>query len=368
MGPGPRTGQHSYASAMTNDHTPMEISLCWKSQSQNGVPIVRYVFDIAAEDGNTRQSSLKQGEKAIEALRVAVAKSDLGGIKLDLFCDLWAVITSSLLLNDGNIHPSTPCAPCGPGSTFIGFDLAPKVLRSKLYWLLPACQSNMKLSQFLDETFQACVAANDFFRSSAFQDGWGIIRNHFALHSDTLRPRMISVDATQFPTPRVKLYVRCLLGDSLDFSAIEPHLTLQGKLVPAPHFLSVCRNLWTALTSQACEKSLAPPPKYCMILYEFTGGSISSKLYIMCQEIPRSDSFIASKLLSNCPAMKDAAILNRMVKHSKPTAYINEIGLASRKDETEVSIYLNPCIFSRKEWEEAQDGLLLKQRIGTPGD
>lgn len=47
---------------------------------------------------------------------------------------------------------------------------------------------------------------------------------------------------------------------------------------------------------------------------------------------------------------------------TKPTNFISEVGLAPRKEGTELSIYLNPSFFARKKWAIAEDGYMDKPR------
>ena len=295
---------------MTNDFTPFEISCCWKNQNQRGRPIVRYVTDVAPSlPEENRVSSLTRALQAIESLR-SRASNPQGSLCLSVFPDLWTHITQNFIQYESQIHHN-PCSSCGASSTFLAFDLVNLHIKAKLYWLLPSCQTTPQLLQMLDHVLLSCGSVHSFFNSSAFIDAWHTIRDHIALHAETSRPRLLSIDATQYPSPRVKIYVRCLFAKSEAFDTWKSHLTLNDEIKLSTDFISTCENLWTSLTSSPDESTsrARSGPKYCLTLYEISGSSLSSKLYIMCQEIPRPDSFVAQQLLAHCRAAQQAPLL-----------------------------------------------------------
>jgi Tryptophan dimethylallyltransferase len=358
---------------MTNDHTPLELSCCWKSPSQNGIPIPRYIFEIAPSDGRTRASSLRRGISAIQALEMAAARRahDKACHNLDvhLFPELWRQLAQTMLANDAAIH-NGHCPACGPASTLIGFDVSPSTIKTKFYWLLPSCLTNTHLLSLLDSIFVEASAAANACLAPSFLSAWSMIKAYLSSVNSSVRLRMLSVDATKYPTPRIKLYVRCFLqADTLDFSYIVPYLTLNGKLALDPDFEQTCRRLWTCLIRSV--PASAPKPKYVLVLYDFASTEVSSKLYIMCQELPLSDAVIATALLGSCEAMKGSLLLARLAHQENATAYINEIGLAPRAETTEAAIYLNPCFLSSKKWRDKERGgdqgrWMEKKRIARP--
>lgn len=150
---------------------------------------------------------------------------------------------------------------------------------------------------------------------------------------------MISIDATQHPSPRIKFYTRCLVPKSSTSDASKPHLTLDGQLNLSEDFLSTCRNLWTSPATSPPEWSSSrrerTGPKYCCLLYEISGASsassedqtsseVSSKLYIMCPEVPRRDSFIAQLILHPYLVVHSAPLLRSFAAQASPTAFISE--------------------------------------------
>ena len=348
-----RTSLFIYPSYLTNDHTPLEFSCCWKSQSSNGFYIPRYVFEVASYDGKTRQSSLARGLSAIQTLE------DARGLNLDLhlFTDLWKQIFQTLLSKDYAIHPNGgQCLPCGPASTFIGYDLGPGIVRTKLYWILPCCLPIPDLLSLLDNVFIDASIAAPVFLSPSFSSVWSMVKTYLSSVATNVRIPILSVDATKYPVPRVKLYIRCLLhGKRLDFaSQILPHLTLNGKIAIDEDFKQTCDALWTGLL-----RSIPPSaakPRYVLLLYDMAGAQLTSKLYIMCQDVPLSDAVIAKVLLESCSTMKNSAMLTWLAQQQRSTAYINEIGLAPRGKQTEAAIYLNPCYYSKNQWARQEDG------------
>lgn len=353
-----------YKSSMTNDYTPFELSCCWRNHDQRGKPIVRYVVDIApAFPGSYRSTSFENGLKAIETLR-AIAL-DINGI--DVFPDLWTHITSTIMHYELDLHQSS-CPICSPSTTFVGFDLVGSHTKVKFYWLLPSCQTTSKVLAMLDHVFHSSSAINTVFASPAFVDAWRMVRDYIASYPDTLRPRMLSVDATRHPFPRVKFYTRCVLSASTDFDAFESHLSLGGKVTLPEHFVSTCRDLWRSLIASP-RGADSDKPAYCLLFYEIGAATaneaigLSSKLYIMCGEIPRRDSFIARQLLDHCRILDGAPLLQAFADHADPTAFVAEIGLAPRKDNTEVAVYLNPSCFSSHSWADGEDADGLFRRI-----
>ncbi|KAA8894295.1 dimethylallyl tryptophan synthase [Sphaerosporella brunnea] len=358
LGPGP-TGSNraQYPSSMTKDYTPFELSFCWKSAQQNGTPIVRYVIDIFPQDPTSdRRGSLSRALDAIASLNVLSKEPDN---QLSVFPELWSHVTRFFMSIEATLH-ATPCESCRPSSTFIGFDLVATQTRAKLYWLLPSCQSTPDLLQTIDQLFETCASVNPFFASTSFTAGWSQLREHVAANAESLRPRMVSIDATRWPAPRVKFYTRCVFAESNNgFGVIRPHLTLDGKLSLESDFENTCERLWEGLVQKEGEKR----SKYCMLLWDIgVEGTVGSKLYIMCQEIPRTDVVVAGKVLECCRASAGAGLLEAFAAKDTPSAFIGEIGLAPRGAETEVSIYASPCWFSKDLWKEGEDeeGLLEK--------
>lgn len=197
---------------------------------------------------------------------------------------------------------------------------------------------------------------------------------------------MLSVDATLYPAPRIKLYTRCLFHGQRNFASWRKHLTLDDAISLNKDFEATCQELWESMAeSQEWAKSQPESgPQYCLILYDLSVSpahssspaaallqpDISSKLYIMCQEIPREDSFLARKILDHCRLARSAPILRTFSELHLATNFICEIGLASRKEGIETSIYINPTVFSREDWMEDNLSFMSKYRIrpGHDGD
>lgn len=357
-----------YKSSMTNDYTPFELSCCWRNYDQRGKPIVRYVVDIAPSfPESCRSTSFENAIKAIETLRTIASDTNGHTSRLDIFPDLWTHITSTIMHYELDLHQSS-CPICSPSTTFVGFDLVGSHTKVKFYWLLPSCQASSKLLVMLDHVFHSSSAINLEFASPAFVDAWHTVRDYIASYPDTLRPRMLSVDATRHPFPRVKFYTRCVLSTSKDSDAFESHLSLGGKVTLPEHFVSTCRDVWRSLIASP-RGADSDKPAYCLLFYEIGAAAatetigLSSKLYIMCGEIPRRDSFIASQLLDHCRILDGAPLLQAFADHADPTAFVAEIGLAPKKDDTEVAVYLNPSCFSSHSWVDGEDAGGLFPRI-----
>jgi DMATS type aromatic prenyltransferase len=328
LGPGPDTERAGnkvlynpkYPSAMTIDFTPFELSYCWKNKHQQGKPIIRYIVDVAPSfPEQTRLSSITRAVEAIQGMEALASKLGGATLQLIIFPDLWLHIAHEIMRHEQEMH-GEGCMACGPSSTFIGFDLERTTAKTKLYWRLPSCQSNSRLLAMLDQVFQSCCAVNSFFALSDFTSAWHGIKNYVASNPATLRPRMLSVDATKHPSPRLKVYIQCLFHESFAFDTFESHLSLGGILEPASDFVSTCRNLWTSLTTGLKDKysQQGVGPRYCLLLYEISSAplsasgkvnGLSSKLYIMGQEVPRRDSFIAQRLLDHCPLINSAPLM-----------------------------------------------------------
>lgn len=174
---------------MTNDYTPIEISLCWKNPKQEGNPIVRFIHDIIPEDAEkSRLASLTRAMQAIETLRkLSVAKEKY--FYLQVLPDLWLNITETLADEGLRIHPSHNCNRCGPSSMFLGFDLEGFKISSKFYWLLPSCLDPREVLDVLDIIFSKCGLVSEYFASPAFLEAWLSIRDHLSHNYGSLQMR-----------------------------------------------------------------------------------------------------------------------------------------------------------------------------------
>ncbi|KAF8542585.1 dimethylallyl tryptophan synthase [Trichophaea hybrida] len=363
LGPGPTASNNpGYSSAMTNDHTPFELSFSWKSARQNGTPIVRYVIDIfPPEPYSDRRGSLKRALDAIASLKTLATTEPR--LQLSVFSELWTHVTHFFLDREAKLHP-TPCASCAPSSTFMGFDLVAAQIKTKFYWLLPSCPSIPEQLVTIDALFTSCRSVDSFFASASFTAAWSQIREHVRAHANILQPRMLSIDATRWPAPRVKIYTRCVFpGSGNDFENIQPHLTLGGHVALESDFESTARALWEGLVQREGQRM----SKYCLLLWDVgTEGTIDSKLYVMCQEIPRRDAVVAGQVLECCRIARGAGLLEAFAKKDNPSAFISEIGLAPRGAKTEVSVYASPCWFSRRLWKDREDVQVLMEKIRCP--
>ena len=307
----------AYPSALTSDHSPVEVSYSWKCANVKGkiAPVARFVTDIIPSDAQLpRSESLAEASRAINHLRLL----ELSAYNLLGFPDLWTCVTDQLAKHDTQIHTTgtSPCAQCSTSSTFIGFDLASTHIKAKLYWLLPSCQTIPALLKLLDDLFTVCLAEHHFTRLRNFTSQWAQVRDYIHTHRGTLQPRMLCLDATKHPFPRLKLYSRCYFHDDEPFDAISSHLTLGGAIELHERFLNTCRDLWSCLIenfrkypepvsqSQGPRKGL----RYCMIVHEISAASstaedvvdscLASKWYLFCDRMPGRDVFVTRDLLS----------------------------------------------------------------------
>jgi DMATS type aromatic prenyltransferase len=317
--PDPTTGAlvPPYPSSLTNDHTPFELSCCWKGSKQNGRAVVRYVVDVIPSTAEiSRLAALR------EALRVMGTLEDLSQkhtrkeekFSLYAFPSLWWQVTRKMIENEQQTHVQ-PCTRCSPSGVFVAFDLVASAAFGKAYWLFPACQKTSTLLTSVEDTLRTTVETEPAMFPILLEN-WAMVAAHMTANQDILQPRMLSIDATKYPVPRVKVYARRIFLTSNKFSDIEPHLSLGGRIpLPGP-FRQACERLWTSLVGP--EDSVpGKGPKYSLVLYDIPTGApgeapgkeVSAKLYIMCQEIPRVDSFIARKLYHNCPLLQDSELI-----------------------------------------------------------
>ncbi|ROT37638.1 hypothetical protein SODALDRAFT_334751 [Sodiomyces alkalinus F11] len=349
-----------YASALTNDFTPLEYSYSWKSAESAGVPVFRYIVDVAPPTGaDARSDTLRAALAAIEQLDDGRAT---GGdqFKVHVFPALWKHVTQWFLDQETRIHPTEKelgrCVCCGTSSTFVGCELAPEHASLKLYWLLPSCQAPATTLRDLDGLFDSAKPFSPLFEHTGFWDLWSTLRDYVSSHSETLQIRMLSMDATQFPSSRVKVYTRCMFADSVRFAdAILPHLSLGGRVDIPSHFVDTAARVWDSIAEPAtggrCEKQRRRP-RYCLLLHEVgiskSSGQavIGAKLYVMCGEVADADSVLVEKLMRSCPMLTGSSLRSQFPADGKPTGRIAEIGLVPREDGTEVGLYLNPCLFS----------------------
>ncbi|PGH02248.1 hypothetical protein AJ79_07697 [Helicocarpus griseus UAMH5409] len=357
---------------LTNDHTPFELSCCWKGNKKAGRAVVRYVIDVIPSSGEIcRLAAFREALDVMDTLEQVSQEDNKGGGTLSLytFPSLWRQITKKMIENEEQTHVQ-PCTRCSPSGVFVAFDLVASAAFAKIYWLFPACQKTSTLLMSVENTLKSTEEAEPAMFPRLLEN-WAKVAKHVAANQDILQPRMLSTDATKHPLPRVKVYARRIFVDSNTFSDIEPHLSLGGSIPLAGPFRQTCERLWGSLLGQ--EDSVpAKGPKYSLVLYDIPTGApgeapgkeVSAKLYIMCQEIPRVDSFVARKLYDSCPVLQVAELIKELAASSEPTAFICEVGLAAGKDETEVTVYCSPCWWSRKTWKDCveKDGRLKKVR------
>ncbi|KAJ5372100.1 hypothetical protein N7517_004106 [Penicillium concentricum] len=331
--PDPTTGAlvPPYPSSLTNDHTPFELSCCWKGSRQDGRAIVRYVIDLIPSSGEI--SRLAAFREALHVMGILEKVSQEQNKKEDTlslyaFPSLWREITKKIIDNEQQTHVQ-PCTRCSPSGVFVAFDLVASAAFAKAYWLFPACQKTSTLLTSVEDTLKAAEETEPAMFSTLLEN-WAKVAAHMTANQDILQPRMLSIDATKYPVPRVKVYARRIFIDSNKFSDIEPHLSLGGSIPLPEPFRRACERLWSSLVGP--EDSVpGKGPKYSLLLYDIpTGapgeesGKVSAKLYIMCQEIPRVDSFVARKLYDNCPLLQDSELIKELAANSEPTAFICE--------------------------------------------
>lgn len=318
LGPAPtpimRDGKLSlealYPSSMTSDHTPLEMSYCWKSadRPEKSPIIVRFVTDIIPADADpSRAASTAAALQTINTLR-ALSSTVETPLKLSVFPDLWEYVTRLLAQVDRDIHPERSCAHCGSSSSFVGFDLVRSHIKAKLYWRLPSCQTVPELVDLLDRLLTSSQQEGHFANLPSFNAHWGQIRDHLTRNRHSLRPRMLSLDATKHPFHRVKVYSRFYFDNTEPFENVESHLTLGGAISLPAAFLAKCRGFWSCLLDNYRKKEVPEQKgqKFCLILHQISqqpgsdqaDSSLSSKLYLFCSTIPDHDAFVAGQLLS----------------------------------------------------------------------
>lgn len=317
--PDPNTGilVPPYPGSLTNDHTPFELSCCWKGSRANGRAVVRYVIDVIPSSAEiSRTAALREALHVMGMLEEISQELTLqkDALSLYAFPSLWWQITKAVLDQEQQTH-AHPCTRCSPSGVFVAFDLVASSVFAKAYWLLPACHPTFTLVTSVEKIFQVCERT-DFALFPRLSANWTKIAAHISAHPDILQPRMVSIDATRYPTPRVKVYVRRLFVASNTFQDIEPHLSLGGQIPLSETFRQNCERLWGSLVGP---EDAVPGigPKYTLLLYDLPTGApsesldkeVSAKLYIMCQEIPRVDSFVAQKLYQDCPVLQDAELV-----------------------------------------------------------
>jgi DMATS type aromatic prenyltransferase len=351
LGPGPMQSlplRPACPSALTCDATPLEVSYGWKGTSS---VMVRYVVDLIGLDGNpNRAASLITAQKTINELREYAAGLPIGGYRIDMLPDVWEAVTACFAHWEHKVHAS-PCAVCTPSTTFVGFDLASSGRASgKLYWRFPACLFGQDLIQVLDDVFALLP-----LHGANVEAHWAQVRRHLISHStieggcEGVRPRMLSIDATRYPAPRIKLYSRCYFDPHASFAdAVERHLTLDGAvLLPPPcHYAT----LWTRLqTHYRLEDGPASQQRYCLLAHDMLPDTpLATKLYWFAQEIPGGDGVMINDLLADFA--QPAAFLQRQLDaghFSQDSDFIMEIGMAQRDDGAfDIAAYISPALFS----------------------
>ncbi|KAF2128274.1 hypothetical protein P153DRAFT_431961 [Dothidotthia symphoricarpi CBS 119687] len=367
LGPAPKANGNAehisaaYPSALTADHTPCEISYGWKKGQ--GPTTVRYVVDMIPSNAKSgRIASLAAASRAIDELSFLAASASPGVL---MSPDLWAAVTAEMTKLEHEIHPvdRPSCGPCSSSSAFIGFDLIRRGARAKLYWLLPACLSPTGLLDLLDVVFERCMVDGHLTGLPRFAEHWAQVRHYLSINMhgpDALRPRMLSLDASHHPIPRVKLYNRYYFASDESFDVMKSHLALGGEIALQPQTHDEYAALWTCVqennrlhahTVEELERQ-----RYCMVAYDIfpaPGGkgnnTITSKLYLFCDQLPGHDAFVTNELLAKFPAPAD--FLRREFENgrlSERSTHIKEVGLTGRDGVVDIAAYISPSIFTPK--------------------
>lgn len=334
LGQGPPSPlRPAFPSALTCDATPLELSYSWNGTTSVAV---RYVVDVVAPDKTlTRSASLSAARLAID--RLTRAGSGSGAYRIDMLPDVWVAVTARLAYWEHTVHPALACDLCSPSSTFIGFDLAASCARGKLYWLLPSCLSPQGLLDLLDDVF--ALLPSDIVAH------WRHVRHYLSSHgASELRPRMLSIDASHYPAPRIKLYSRCYFNSHASFSAIEVLLTMGGAIPLPPH--SHYATLWARLQARY-RSDPQPQSRYCMVVYDILPLQLRSKLYWFAHQMPCGDGLVINDILADFAQPTD--LLRRQLRAghlSEESNFIREIGLAQRDGAFDVATYISPALFS----------------------
>ena len=332
----------AYPSALTCDATPLELSYSWNGRTSVAV---RYVVDLIPINGTlTRSASLAAALETINGLRRIALAEDY---HIEMLPDVWVAVTARLAYWEHTVHPlpsadlapstTSSCELCSPSSTFVGFDLTRSGARGKLYWLLPACLSSQGLLDLLDDVFT--LLPTDIHAH------WRQVRHYLASQaSSVLRPRMLCIDATRYPAPRIKLYSRCYFDSHTSFATIEPHLTMDGAvpLPPRSHYATLWANI-------QAKYRLDPHPqsRYCMVVYDILPLQLRSKLYWFAHQMPCRDGAIVKHVLADFA--QPTALLRNQVEAghmSDDTTFIREIGVAHQGDAFDIATYVSPALFS----------------------
>ncbi|RPA72713.1 hypothetical protein BJ508DRAFT_68234 [Ascobolus immersus RN42] len=352
----------AFASALTNENTPVELSYCWKSATQNGNPIVRYAGDIYPTDKTenfTRRDTLGH---SIDVLSSMQDLPEFSSSNNTSFLELSKTITASFLKQETETHEhDAACSTCVSSSTFIGFDLAKSDMQTKMYWRVLECLSASERLAHLDSVFSNIVAAHPDIQASAngtgaekILEGWNLMKT-FANGHESLTPTILAFDATKYPWCRFKIYFKLSFDEDNSWDVIERNLSLGGKVHLAKDFVATSKKLWESLVVKSGEKKT----NFCYLLWDILAdGTLRPKFYVMGEQIPRTDAVIAQSVLENCENVKESSLMKNFQQSAQPTRFINEIGLGPvGEDSTEVAVYLSPALFSRSSWKIGQDGL-----------
>jgi DMATS type aromatic prenyltransferase len=314
LGPQPLTDNTpAFASALTNEHTPVELSYCWKRQSQNGNPIVRYAGDMFPAQKTeffTRRDTLNHSIDVLSSMKTI---SEFSSRDDASFLELSKIITEDFLRHETEVHQhNAACSTCVSSSTFIGFDLVKSNMQTKMYWRVLECLSTAEKFAHLDNLFSSVIASHPDIRASAngtgaekIVEGWNLMKNFAAARKD-LVPTILAFDATKYPWCRFKVYMKLSFDTDNSWDIIEENLSLGGKVHLSKDFVETSKNLWENLVVKSGDKMT----KFCYLLWDILAdGTLRPKFYVMGEQIPRTDAVIAQTVLKYCENVKKSGLM-----------------------------------------------------------
>lgn len=235
-----------WPSFMTDNHFPVELSLCWNSK---GTPSVKYSFEPIGEHAGSSNDRLNV--QAMPRFLEVATTSFAGKHNLESFRSLENILVSRKVTENCG---SANCADLGQSrhlsQYFAAVDLFENDLLLKAY-LMPELKAHLSGRTKSELTTEAMNALGPIVLQP-----WSIIQEYFAdmnkLQGYTPSVEIIATDCTAPASSRIKVYFRSL---STSFRSVKDMMLLGGRLCDSVDAASMNRlaTLWHLLLDHSTD-------------------------------------------------------------------------------------------------------------------
>ncbi|KAJ7033904.1 tryptophan dimethylallyltransferase-domain-containing protein [Mycena alexandri] len=285
--------ESAYPSWMTDDHTPLELSLAF---GKTGDPLVRFAIEASALP--------HAGDRSIRTLRNALQRLSLSLVmKPEFNLDWFDICAEELLLADTQQPLESKGHPVS--ETFIGFDCDHYSAGMKIYFA-PCIRA--LVTKESPEQMLAQLAPR-----LGLETPWTKITQFLSRFPPGVRPEIeiVAVDCVPGVQNRLKIYFRT---DLVSYAQLEYFITLGGALPSADVAagLEKASLLWDAFTSDGSAAGF----RSGLVYYELRQNreEPSSKVYLPVRRGLPNDLAIVKSITSLEPRLSGSSPYPRFVQ------------------------------------------------------